>query len=137
MSLELVRFAFSQIDMDWIKLWETCSWWYPDEHTWTTLSIVFKPQHNSFTGNHDIIVLIAALQEKDKSTVVWHDRRNAASIIDLDGADDTLFAIVLNVPVRLYAGLWKSRRWITWIVIFPSLVSSKILKRSGDFWIFF
>jgi josephin len=96
-----------------------------------------KPQHNSFTGNHDIIVLIAALQEKDKSTVVRHDRRNAASIIDFDGADDTLFATVLNVPVRLYAGLWKSRRWITWIVIFLSLVSSKILKRSGDFWIIF
>ncbi|KAJ6895609.1 hypothetical protein NC651_021959 [Populus alba x Populus x berolinensis] len=52
-----------------------------------TLSIVFKPKHNSFTGNHEIIVLIAALQEKDKSTVAWHDRRNAASIIDLDGAD--------------------------------------------------
>ena len=104
----------------------------PDEQTWTTLSIVFKPQHNSFTGNQEIIVLIAALQEKDKSTVAWHDRRNAASITDLDGADDTLFAIVLNFPVRLCAGLW-----ITWIVISLSLVSSKILKRSGDFWIFF
>ncbi|KAL9371570.1 hypothetical protein Peur_036710 [Populus x canadensis] len=69
-------------------------------------------------------------QRKIKSTVVWHDRRNAASIIDRDEADDTLFAIVLNVPVRLHAGLWKSRRWITWIVvIFLSLVSSKILKR--------
>ncbi|CAK7331298.1 unnamed protein product [Dovyalis caffra] len=83
----------------------------PSKQTWTPLSIVFKPHHNSFTGNYDINVLIAALEEKDK-TVVWHDRRNAASTIDLDGPDDSLFGIVLNVPVRRYAGLWKSRHWI-------------------------
>ncbi|KAG6760940.1 hypothetical protein POTOM_034128 [Populus tomentosa] len=131
MSLELVRFAFSRIDIYSSEIELNCEKLVlddPDEQTWATLSIVFKPQHNSFTGNHEIIVLIAALQEKDKSTVAWHDRRNAASNIVLDGADDTLFAIVLNFPVRLYAGLWKSRRWITSIVIFLSLVSSKILK---------
>ncbi|KAJ6299553.1 hypothetical protein OIU76_020508 [Salix suchowensis] len=71
----------------------------PSKKTWTPFSIVFKPHHNAFTGNYDINVLIAALEDKDK-TVVWHDRRNAASTIDLDGADDSLFGIVLNVPAR-------------------------------------
>ncbi|KAB5520383.1 hypothetical protein OIU77_017011 [Salix suchowensis] len=84
----------------------------PSKKTWTPFSIVFKPHHNAFTGNYDINVLIAALEEKDK-TVVWHDRRNAASTIDLDGADDSLFGIVLNVPARRYALLWKGRHWIT------------------------
>lgn len=84
----------------------------PSKKTWTPLSIVFKPHHNAFTGNYDINVLIAALEEKDK-IVVWHDRRNAASTIDLDGADDSLFGIVLNVPARRYALLWKGRHWIT------------------------
>ncbi|KAJ4826212.1 hypothetical protein Tsubulata_005772 [Turnera subulata] len=79
--------------------------------TWTPLSMIFKPHHNAFTGNYDINVLIAALEDKHK-TVAWHDRRNGASTIDIDGSGDTLFGIVLNVPVRRYAGIWKTRHWV-------------------------
>lgn len=84
----------------------------PNKQTWNPLSVVFKPHHNVFTGNYDINVLIAALEAKGKA-VVWHDRRNGASAIDLDGNEDGLFGIVLNVPVRRYAGLWKSRHWVS------------------------
>lgn len=77
--------------------------------SWTPLSIVFKPHHNEITGNYDINVLIAALEEKGK-TVVWHDSRNGVSSIDLD---DRLMGIVLNVPVRKLSGFWRSRHWVT------------------------
>ncbi|KAL1308578.1 hypothetical protein AAHE18_17G117200 [Arachis hypogaea] len=79
--------------------------------TWTPLSVLFKPHHNSLTGNYDINVLIGALEEKGKS-VVWHDRRNTASSIDLDVPEDILMGIVINVSVRRFAGIWKSRHWI-------------------------
>ncbi|KDP46525.1 hypothetical protein JCGZ_08497 [Jatropha curcas] len=82
----------------------------PSKQSWTPFSIVFKPHHNSFTGNYDINVLIAALEERGK-TVVWHDRRNGASSIELDN-DNDLFGIILNVQVRRYAGFWKSRHWV-------------------------
>ena len=81
------------------------------ETTWTPLSVLFKPHHNALTGNYDINVLIAALEEKGKS-VVWHDRRNGASSIDLDAPEDVLMGIVINVSVRRFAGIWKSRHWI-------------------------
>ncbi|PHU30887.1 Josephin-like protein [Capsicum chinense] len=84
----------------------------PNKGSWTPMSIVFKPHHNEITGNYDINVLIAALEQKSK-TVVWHDRRNGASSIDLDGTDDRLMGIVLNVPVRKFSGLWRSRHWVT------------------------
>ncbi|TXG46642.1 hypothetical protein EZV62_027864 [Acer yangbiense] len=46
--------------------------------------------------------------------VVWHDRRNEAVSIDLDGGDSsTLMGIVINVPVTRSAGIWKGRHWIT------------------------
>lgn len=88
----------------------------PNKQNWTPFSVVFKPHHNSLTGNYDINVLIAALEEKGK-TVVWHDRRNGASSIHLENhsngsKDSKLFGIVLNVQVRRYAGLWKSRHWV-------------------------
>lgn len=83
-----------------------------DKETWTPLSVVFKPHHNAITGNYDINVLIAALKGKGKS-VIWHDRRNGASSIDLDGPEDALMGIVLNVSVRRYAGIWRSRHWVT------------------------
>ncbi|KAK4419717.1 AUGMIN subunit [Sesamum alatum] len=83
----------------------------PDKSAWTPLSVIFKPHHNALTGNYDINVLIAALEERGKS-VIWHDRRCGASSIDLDGPEDKLFGIVLNVPVRRYGGLWRSRHWI-------------------------
>lgn len=75
------------------------------------MSVIFKPHHNALTGNYDINVLIAALEERGKS-VIWHDRRCGASSIDLDEPEDKLFGIVLNVPVRRYGGLWRSRHWI-------------------------
>ncbi|KAI3450118.1 hypothetical protein Pfo_006783 [Paulownia fortunei] len=83
----------------------------PNKTTRTPLSVIFKPHHNVLTGNYDINVLIAALEERGKS-VIWHDRRCGASSIDLDGPEDKLFGIVLNVPVRRYGGLWRSRHWI-------------------------
>ncbi|PIN06494.1 putative protein, contains Josephin domain [Handroanthus impetiginosus] len=83
----------------------------PNKTTWTTFSVVFKPHHNALTGNYDINVLIAALEERGKK-VTWHDRRCGSSSIDLEGQEDKLFGIVLNVPVRRYGGLWRSRHWI-------------------------
>ncbi|GMI92201.1 JOSEPHIN-like protein [Hibiscus trionum] len=80
----------------------------PEKEIWTPFSLVFKPHHNSLTGNYDINVLIAALEGRGK-TVIWHDGRNGASSIDLD--DGLLIGIVVNVPVKRYAGLWKSRHW--------------------------
>lgn len=77
--------------------------------TWTPFSVLFKPHHNVFTGNYDINVLIAALEEKGKS-VVWHDRRKGASCIDLDAP--VLMGIVINVSVTRFGGIWKSRHWI-------------------------
>ncbi|XP_044506723.1 josephin-like protein [Mangifera indica] len=84
----------------------------PDKQAWTPLSVVFKPHHNALTGNYDINVLIAALKGRGKS-VVWHDRRNEASSIDLDGSANNLMGIVINIPVTRYGGLWKSRHWVT------------------------
>ncbi|XP_058198881.1 josephin-like protein [Rhododendron vialii] len=83
----------------------------PTKGTWTPLSVIFQPHHNTFTGNYDINVLIAAVEEKGKR-VVWHDRRSGASAIDLDQGEDKLMGIVLNVPVRRYGGLWKGRHWV-------------------------
>lgn len=84
----------------------------PNKGTWTPLSAIFKPHHNLLTGNYDINVLIAALEEKGKR-VVWHDRRNGASTIDLEGSGNELMGIVLNIPVKKYVGLWRSRHWVT------------------------
>ncbi|GKV26175.1 hypothetical protein SLEP1_g35521 [Rubroshorea leprosula] len=84
----------------------------PNKETWTPLSFLFKPHHNAITGNYDINVLISALEGKGKS-VVWHDRRIGVSSIDLDdGPEGTLMGIVLNVPVKRYAGFWGGRHWI-------------------------
>ncbi|KAH0636265.1 hypothetical protein KY290_036697 [Solanum tuberosum] len=84
----------------------------PNKGSWNPVSLVFRPHHNEITGNYDINVLIAALQQKAK-TVVWHDKRNGASSIGLDGTDDRLMGIVLNVPVTKFSGLWRSRHWVT------------------------
>lgn len=92
----------------------------PNKGTWTPLSAIFKPHHNALTGNYDINVLIAALEEKGKR-VVWHDRRNGASTIDLEGSENELMGIVLNIPVKKYVGLWRSRHWVT-------------LRRVGGVW---
>lgn len=84
----------------------------PTKGTWTPLSVIFKPHHNAFTGNYDVNVLIAAVEGKGKR-VIWHDRRSGVSSIELDGPDDKLMGIVLNVPVRKYGGIWSSRHWVT------------------------
>ncbi|GMH07372.1 hypothetical protein Nepgr_009212 [Nepenthes gracilis] len=84
----------------------------PVKATWTPITVVFKPHHNLLTGNYDVNVLIAALETKAKS-IVWHDRRNSASTIDLDGSENTLMGIMLNVTVRRFGGLWKGRHWVT------------------------
>ncbi|XP_023640033.1 josephin-like protein [Capsella rubella] len=82
----------------------------PNKETWTPLSLLLKPHHNTLTGNYDVNVMITALEGKGKS-VVWHDKRSGASSIDLNDAD-ALMGIVLNVPVKRYGGLWKSRHWV-------------------------
>ncbi|XP_042510171.1 josephin-like protein [Macadamia integrifolia] len=92
----------------------------PNRERWTPLSVVFKPHRNAITGNYDINVLIAALEGKGK-VVVWHDRRNGVSSIDLTGTEDGLMGIVLNIPVRRFGGLWRGRHWVT-------------LRRLGDIW---
>lgn len=82
-----------------------------DSESWKPLSFLFKPHHNTLTGNYDINVLIMALEEKEKS-VVWHDRRNGVTSIDLDAPEDVLMGIVINISVKRFAGIWKGRHWI-------------------------
>ncbi|KAL0922321.1 hypothetical protein M5K25_006296 [Dendrobium thyrsiflorum] len=82
----------------------------PEKGRWTPLSVVFKPHHNKLTGNYDVNVLITALEAR-KKTVVWHDRRNRASSINL--SSETLLGVLLNIPVRRFAGLWRSRHWVS------------------------
>ncbi|AES98551.1 putative ubiquitinyl hydrolase 1 [Medicago truncatula] len=84
---------------------------FNNESSWTPLSIFFKPHHNALTGNYDINVLTAALEEKGKS-VVWHDRRKGGSSVDLDASEDVLMGVVINIAVKRFAGIWKSRHWI-------------------------
>ncbi|KAK6933047.1 Josephin domain [Dillenia turbinata] len=88
----------------------------PEKPNWTPFSFVFKPHHNSLTGNYDVNVLIAALESKSK-TVIWHDRRNDVSSINFDGSESgdgkSLMGIVINVPVRKFGGIWRSRHWVT------------------------
>ncbi|XP_047307686.1 josephin-like protein [Impatiens glandulifera] len=76
----------------------------------TPLSVILKPHYNPLTGNYDINVLITALEGMGKS-VVWHDRRNKAASIDLDDPEGRLMGIVVNIAVRKFGGLWKSRHW--------------------------
>ncbi|KAK8641414.1 hypothetical protein V6N13_010820 [Hibiscus sabdariffa] len=108
----------------------------PEKEFWPPFSFVFKPHHNSLTGNYDINVLIAALEERGK-TVIWHDGRNGASSIDLD--DVVLMGIVVNVPVKQYAGLWKSRHWIAvkkidgvWYNLDSDLQAPRCFMDSGE-----
>ncbi|KAF9598815.1 hypothetical protein IFM89_031483 [Coptis chinensis] len=73
---------------------------------------IFKPHHNSLTGNYDINVLISALESKGKK-VVWHDRRNPASSINFnDGNSNKLMGFVINVTLKRFGGLWRSRHWV-------------------------
>lgn len=83
----------------------------PDGEKWTPLSLLFKPHHNALTGNYDVNVLIAALEGEGKR-VAWHDHRSGAAAIGLEGSGGGLMGLVLNVPVRRYAGLWRSRHWV-------------------------
>ncbi|XP_010510448.1 PREDICTED: josephin-like protein [Camelina sativa] len=109
----------------------------PNKETWTTpLSLLLKPHHNTLTGNYDVNVMITALEGKGKS-VVWHDKRSGASSIDLDDAG-TLMGIVLNVPVKRYGGLWRSRHWVVvrringvWYNLDSDLVVPQMFK-DGD-----
>jgi len=71
-----------------------------------SLSLVWNPHHNVLTGNYDVNVLIAALEGRSYR-VVWHDRRNGASSINL--AEETLLGVMLNIPVRKFAGPWRGR----------------------------
>lgn len=101
--------AFTRASLNAIS--ERLSLDHSNSESWTPLSILFKPHHNALTGNYDINVLMAALEEKGKS-VIWHDRRNGASSVDLDAPEDVLMGIVINVTVTRFAGIWRSRHWI-------------------------
>lgn len=57
-------------------------------------------------------VLIAALQGKGKK-VIWHDHRKGASCIDLNDSEDRLLGVMINISVRRYGGIWKSRHWVS------------------------
>ncbi|CAO2840809.1 unnamed protein product [Amaranthus hypochondriacus] len=102
--------AFNRADLD--RIAEELILDDPIHVKWNPISFVFKPHHNLITGNYDVNVLITALEKRGKN-VVWHDRRNGASSIVLDGSENGLMGIVLNVPVRMYGGLWKNRHWLT------------------------
>ncbi|CAA6669450.1 unnamed protein product [Spirodela intermedia] len=93
------------------------------------LSVVFRPHHNRLTGNYDVNVLIAALESRGRR-VLWHDP--AAAPPPLEG-------ILLNVPVRKLAGLWKSRHWLTlrqidgrWYNLDSDLEEPHPFKDEGD-----
>ncbi|KAJ0238823.1 Josephin-like protein [Hirschfeldia incana] len=81
----------------------------PNRETWTPLSFLLKPHHNTLTGNYDVNVMIAALEGRGKS-VVWHDKRHGAESIDLGAV--ALMGVVLNVPVKRFGGIWRSRHWV-------------------------
>lgn len=55
-------------------------------------------------------VLIAALQGKGKK-VIWHD--HLASCIDLNDSEEKLLGVMINISVRRYGGIWKSRHWVS------------------------
>ncbi|XP_068667590.1 josephin-like protein [Aristolochia californica] len=101
--------SFSRADLDGIA--DQLLLIDPNKENWSPLSVVFKHHHNTLTGNYDVNVLIGALEGKGKK-VVWHDRRNGAASIDLDQSEETLVGIMLNVPVRKFGGLWRSRHWV-------------------------
>ncbi|KAL2898761.1 Josephin-like protein [Bienertia sinuspersici] len=102
--------AFSRADLDGIAEELVLDDLTPIK--WNPISAVFRPHHNLITGNYDVNVLIAALERRGKD-VVWHDRRSGAASIDLDGSEDWLMGIMLNIPVKRFGGLWKNRHWIT------------------------
>lgn len=81
----------------------------PCKVQWSPLPFIFKPHHNVLTGNYDVNVLIAALESRKKK-VVWHDRRNEASSINL--AEESLMGIMVNAPVKRFGGLWSGRHWV-------------------------
>ncbi|RAL43304.1 hypothetical protein DM860_012445 [Cuscuta australis] len=98
--------AFTRADLNSIS--ERLGLDDPNKGNWSLTSAIFKPHHNVITGNYDINVLVAALEGKGKG-VVWHDRRVGAGAIDLDGE---MMGIIVNLPVRRFAGLWRSRHWV-------------------------
>ncbi|KAK9163848.1 hypothetical protein Syun_004750 [Stephania yunnanensis] len=103
--------SFTRADLDGIAAKLSLEDPYEESNKWNPLSVIFKPHNNSITGNYDINVLIAALEARGKR-VVWHDRRNGASLTDLDVSNEVLMGIVLNIPVRRLAGIWRSRHWV-------------------------
>lgn len=108
----------------------------PNRDSWTPLSIIFKPHHNVLTGNYDVNVLITALESRRKR-VVWHDRRNGASSINLFG--ETLMGLMLNIPVTKFGGLWRGRHWVAlrsigglWYNLDSDLAAPKPFQREEE-----
>lgn len=83
-----------------------------DTHWWSPLSI-FKRHRNALTGDYDVNVLFAALASRGKE-VIWYDRRKGADGLTLTATyGSMLVGIIVNVPARRFAGLWKGRHWVT------------------------
>ncbi|KAL2643591.1 hypothetical protein R1flu_011178 [Riccia fluitans] len=79
---------------------------------WRPLSMIFKRHRNSFTGDYDVNVLIAALGSRGKE-VIWYDRRKGVNGWNVEEYDGQLAGIIVNVPRRKFLNLWKGRHWIT------------------------
>eukprot|EP00252_Welwitschia_mirabilis_P020103 TRINITY_DN4847_c0_g1_i1.p1 TRINITY_DN4847_c0_g1~~TRINITY_DN4847_c0_g1_i1.p1 ORF type:complete len:222 (-),score=26.01 TRINITY_DN4847_c0_g1_i1:79-681(-) len=113
------REAFTRADLDSIA--NELTRIDPDEARWNPVSFVWKPHHNTLTGNYDINVLFAALERKGKR-VVWHDKRNGAALMDLKSSSEMLLTgIIVNKSVPRWRGLWNNRHWIA-------------LKQIDDIW---
>ncbi|XP_052185290.1 josephin-like protein [Diospyros lotus] len=111
--------AFSRTQLNAIS--EKLSLEDPNKEGWTPLSVIFKPHHNALTGNYDVNVLFAALEERGKR-VAWHDKRSGASSMDLDEQEGKLMGILLNIPVKRFGGLMGGgRHWVA-------------LKKIGNIW---
>ena len=80
--------------------WKTYSWWSKQGNLDTTFCSL-QGSFNALTGNYDINVLIAALEDTG-NRVIWHDRHSGISSINLDEPEDKLMGIVLNIPVKVW-----------------------------------
>ncbi|KAL3696770.1 hypothetical protein R1sor_010846 [Riccia sorocarpa] len=83
---------------------------------WRPLSMIFKRHRNSFTGDYDVNVLIAALASRGKE-VIWYDRRKGVDGFNVEGYGGRLAGIIVNVPSRKFMNMWKGRHWIALRVI--------------------
>ncbi|KAL2644054.1 hypothetical protein R1flu_011641 [Riccia fluitans] len=78
---------------------------------WHPLSMIFKWHRNSFTGDYDVNVLIAALGSRGKE-VIWYDRRKGMNGWNVEEYGGRLTGIIVNVLSRKFLNMWKGRHWV-------------------------